>query len=103
MAGYRYPLLSSPLAGNKHEHFCRCSESIFLLDYYLLMLLYIDGTFIRRIGQGKLIGPKGITTTPRGSVIVADNKGNQVLEFSINGRLIRKIQSVKNDKVRLIN
>ena len=57
--------------------------------------------FIRRIGSGKLIGPKGITTTPRGSVIVADNKGNQVLEFSINGRLIRKIQSVKNDKVRV--
>ena len=55
------------------------------------------------MGRGKLNGPKGITTTPRESVIVADNKGNQVLEFSINGRLIKKIQSVKNDKVRLIN
>lgn len=56
---------------------------------------------MRRIGQGKLIGPKGITTTPRGTVIVADNKGNQVLEFSITGRLIRKLQSRTGDKVTL--
>ncbi|XP_067949819.1 tripartite motif-containing protein 2-like [Watersipora subatra] len=60
--------------------------------------VFKDGSYIRRFGQGKLIGPKGIATTPRGSVVVADNKGNQLLEFTITGRLIKKIQSVKNDK-----
>ena len=34
---------------------------------------------------------------------MADNKGNQVLEFSINGRLLRKIESHKVDKVSLEN
>lgn len=64
------------------------------------VIIATDGSFIRRFGAGKLIGPKGLAVTPRGTVLVADNKGNRLLEFSMKGRIIRQIPAPGADKVR---
>ena len=43
-------------------------------DNKCVSLFDLDGKFQCRLGAGKMLGPKGITTTADGDIIVIDNK-----------------------------
>ena len=43
-------------------------------DNKCVTLFDMDGKFRGRIGAGKMLGPKGVTTTVGGDIVVIDNK-----------------------------
>ena len=43
-------------------------------DNKCVTLFDMDGKFRGRIGAGKMLGPKGVTTTVCGDIVVIDNK-----------------------------
>ena len=66
----------------------------------------MDGKFQSRIGAGKMLGPKGITTTNEGDIVVIDNKVEaetpQYLTYVMYyaGRAARSLSSLRRGRSR---
>ena len=57
-----------------------------------------DGTFIRRIGQGKLRHPRDVLVHSSGLVYVVDGGNQRIAVFSQEGELVRTFGSEKGEK-----
>ena len=57
-------------------------------DNHRVQVFTLEGQFVREFGTGQLKGPRGLTVTSDGSVLVADRDNNRVAIFDKKGELV---------------
>lgn len=68
------------------------NDNILIADYDCKWISVFDrtGRYIRRFGQGKLLGPKGVAVDAYGRIVVVDNKQSAIFVYSSDYKLIRR-------------
>ena len=57
-------------------------------DNHRVQVFTLEGQYVREFGTGQLKGPRGLTVTSDGSVLVADRDNNRVAVFDKKGELV---------------
>ena len=60
-------------------------------DNHRLQVFTLEGQYIKEFGTGQLKGPRGLTVTSDGSVLVADRGNSRIAFFDKKGELVRSI------------
>lgn len=69
------------------------NDNILIADYDCKWISVFDrtGRYIRRFGQGRLLGPKGLAVDHHGRIVVVDNKQSAIFVYSSSDyKLIRR-------------
>ena len=72
-------------------------EKIMVSDYEskcVNIFKAVNGKFLNKICENKLLGPKGICINNKNQIIIADAKGNSIFIFDSNGKLLKKFGSL---------
>ena len=72
------------LATSPNGHHLYVSDN----SYHRVQVFTLEGQFVREFGTGQLKGPRGLTVTSDGSVLVADRDNNRVAVFDKKEELI---------------
>ena len=85
----------SALAISPDDHHLYVSER----DNHRVQVFTLEGQFVREFGTGQLKGPRGLTVTADGSVLVADIGNKCVAVFDKEGKLVHSFTVEKPTSV----
>ena len=66
---------------------------LYVSDYnnHRVQVFTLEGQYVREFGTAQLNGPRGLTVTSDGSVLVADSNNNRIAVFDKKGELVHSI------------